>query len=72
MIDLNAVDYAPLDVPEVLLRLFHPRPGIELGAGAPTDARDLLIPVADNVVVGARFHPGGGHRPHHPLLPWQR
>ena len=30
MIDLNAVDYSPLDVPEVLLRLFHPRPELSL------------------------------------------
>ena len=62
MIDRNAVDYSPLDVPEVLLRLFHPRPELS-SAGAPTDARDLLIPVADNVVVGARFHPAAAAAP---------
>jgi pimeloyl-ACP methyl ester carboxylesterase len=57
MIDRQDPDYAILDVPEVLMRLFHPRP--EFGrAGAPPAARDLLIPVADDVVVGARFHPG--------------
>ena len=56
MIDLNPVDYSPLDVPEVLLRLFHPRPELSL-AGARTEAPDLLIPVGDKVVVGARFHP---------------
>ncbi len=62
MIDLNAVAYAPLDVPEVLLRLFHPRPELS-SAGAPTDAQDLLIPVAGNVAVGARFHPAAATSP---------
>jgi pimeloyl-ACP methyl ester carboxylesterase len=62
MVDLNAVDYSPLDVPEVLLRLFHPRAEINL-AGAQPPARDLLIPVADNVVVGARFHPAAADAP---------
>jgi alpha-beta hydrolase superfamily lysophospholipase len=38
-----------------LLRLFHPRPETNLD-DVPAAARDLLIPVADNVVVGARFH----------------
>lgn len=48
-------DYSPLDVPEVSSRLFHPRP-------EPPQARsmgtftDVLIPVADGVVVGGRFH----------------
>lgn len=48
-------DYTVLDVPEVLLRLFHPRPENGLAASAP-GARDLLIPVEDDVVIGARFH----------------
>jgi pimeloyl-ACP methyl ester carboxylesterase len=62
MVDLNAVDYSPLDVPEVLLRLFHPRPEFSF-AGARTEARDLLIPVADSVVVGARFYPAAANAP---------
>ena len=62
MMDLNAVDYSPLDVPEVLLRLFHPRPEIS-PAGVRPPARDLLIPVADNVVVGARLHPAAADAP---------
>lgn len=62
MIDLNPVDYSLLDVPEVLLRLFHPRPEISL-AGARTEAPHLLIPVADTVVVGARFHPAAAAAP---------
>ena len=45
---------AVLDRPEVLLHLFHPRPeppGIYHGT-----AHDLMIPVAPEVAVGARFH----------------
>jgi pimeloyl-ACP methyl ester carboxylesterase len=57
MNDLRGIDYSGLDVPEVLLRLFHPRPESRF-TGEPTSARDLLIPVADDVTVGARFHPG--------------
>ncbi|MGO9578982.1 MAG: alpha/beta hydrolase [Desulfobaccales bacterium] len=62
MIDPTPVDYSPLDVPEVLLRLFHPRPEPRL-AGDRTEAPDLLIPVADHVVVGARFHPAAAAAP---------
>jgi len=44
-----------LDRPEILRHLFHPR--AEGGMFAPPpDARDILIPVEDTVVVGARFH----------------
>ncbi len=57
MNDLCGLDYSALDVPEVLLRLFHPRPESTL-AGPPTSGQDLLIPVAENVIVGARFHSG--------------
>jgi uncharacterized protein len=62
MVDLNVADYSTLDVPEVLLRLFHPRPDIS-PTGAQPPSRDLLIPVAGNVVVGARFHPAAAHAP---------
>jgi len=62
MIDLNPVDYSPLDAPEVLGRLFHPRPESSLGRADPA-ARDLLIPVEDNVVLGARFHPAAEAAP---------
>ncbi len=48
-------DYPALDRPEVLLRLFHPRP--EYGASsAPAGSQDILIPVEDGAAVGARFH----------------
>ncbi|MFZ5448011.1 MAG: alpha/beta hydrolase [Thermodesulfobacteriota bacterium] len=57
MNDLRDMDYTALDVPEVLLRLFHPRPETSF-AGMASSASDLLIPVADDAAVGARFHPG--------------
>jgi pimeloyl-ACP methyl ester carboxylesterase len=57
MHDLRGLNYSALDVPEVLLRLFHPRPESPL-AGAPPSGHDLLIPVADDAAVGGRFHPG--------------
>ena len=62
MMDLNTPDYARLDVPEVLLRLFHPRPELS-PSGANPSARDLLIPVDDHTVVGARFHPAAAAAP---------
>ena len=43
MMDLNTLDYARLDVPEVLLRLFHPRPELS-PSRRPPRARDLLDP----------------------------
>jgi fermentation-respiration switch protein FrsA (DUF1100 family) len=55
MIDISQIDYSILDKPEVLMSLFHPRP--EWG-GAPgrISATDMLIPVAKDVEIGARFH----------------
>jgi len=44
-----------LDRPEILPRLFHPRQ--DLGS-CPPGARDLRIPVAPGVSLGARLHPG--------------
>jgi pimeloyl-ACP methyl ester carboxylesterase len=55
MIDSLQMDYSTLDSPEVLARLFHPRR--EGGAvRSATPVCDLLIPVAQNVAVGARLH----------------
>jgi len=55
MIDLSAIDYSPLDRPEILMFLFHPRP--EWGGSRPGDrVQELLIPVEKNVAIGARFH----------------
>jgi len=48
-------NYAALDRPEVLTFLFHPR--AEAAGHTPADgARDVLVPVADTVAVGGRFH----------------
>jgi len=55
MPDRCEADYAALDVPEVLLTLFHPRPEFRL-SGEAAAGRDLLIPVADDAQIGARFH----------------
>ena len=55
MIDISKIDYSALDRSEVLLLLFHPRP--EQGrAIQKTTAQDILIPVEENAVIGARFH----------------
>jgi pimeloyl-ACP methyl ester carboxylesterase len=55
-------NYAALDVPEVLLRLFYPRPESALG-DPPTSARELFIPVAPGVAIGARFYAAGAEAP---------
>jgi len=62
MNDKSAIDYSALDRPEVLMFLFHPR--AESGAPlqsaeappAPAGRSDILIPVAEDVAIGARFH----------------
>jgi pimeloyl-ACP methyl ester carboxylesterase len=61
MADTQIRNYAALDVPEVLMRIFHPRP--EFLASTPPDAEDLSIPVAEGVAVGARFHAAGPSDP---------
>ena len=56
-------DYTALDKPEVLMFLFHPRRdyGVEphRSSGKGTEVpgvTDILMPVEDDAVVGARFH----------------
>ena len=63
MIDISKIDYSALDRPEVLMFLFHPRSeprpwkASELGPGELIpDQKDHLIPVEEDVVIGARFH----------------
>jgi fermentation-respiration switch protein FrsA (DUF1100 family) len=63
MINVSKIDYSTLDRPEILLRLFHPRPEPQVSRyTAPiTDTlippqKDFLISVEEQVVVGARFH----------------
>jgi hypothetical protein len=47
--------YAALDRPEVAARLFHPRPEVPQGP-AVASGIDVMIPVADGVEIGGRFH----------------
>jgi len=55
MIDRSHSDYAHLDNPEVLIRLFHPRP--EYGSiERVTNTIDMLIPVENKILVAGRFH----------------
>ncbi len=55
MRDTSTIDYSALDRSEVLRCVFHPRAEWTAGtAAAPT--RDVLIPVAEGVVIGGRFH----------------
>jgi len=62
MVATGVQDYSGLDVPEVLLHLFHPRP--ELGLfNPPTSAQELLIPVDPGVSIGGRFYTAGATAP---------
>lgn len=55
MTNSNFSNYSDLDRPEVLMALFHPRP--EGGAFGNADkGLDLLIPVEEDIRLGARFH----------------
>jgi fermentation-respiration switch protein FrsA (DUF1100 family) len=63
MMDNSKNDYTALDRPEVLLFLFHPRPeppASPFRAAKPQiptfKQTDVLIPVEDDVSIGARFH----------------
>jgi fermentation-respiration switch protein FrsA (DUF1100 family) len=55
MNDNTNIDYSVLDQPEILVRLFHPRPEIEW-IEKPESSVDSLIPVEGDTVVGGRFH----------------
>jgi pimeloyl-ACP methyl ester carboxylesterase len=55
-------NYAALDVPDVLMRLFHPRPEAT-SLQEPTTAREILIPAALGVVIGARWYSAGKDAP---------
>jgi fermentation-respiration switch protein FrsA (DUF1100 family) len=59
MKDHSKIDYSPLDRPEVLQYLFHPRREwgwVDSSMATPASARDVLIPVEGEVVIGGRFH----------------
>ncbi len=55
MADNSSTNDSLLDHPYVLMVLFHPRPGYP-GVTPPANAQDVAIPVAENVVIGGRFH----------------
>ena len=62
MSDISNIDYSVLDRPEVLQFLFHPRPELAPPSYPSADAngagagKDIFIPVAEDVEIGARFH----------------
>ena len=51
----NEIHYEILDRPEVLMFLFHPRREVGTSAAVPPDC-DVMIPVAEDVRIGGRFH----------------
>lgn len=56
MIERSNIDYSPLDVPEILMGLFHPRPEYR-SFGKTASAIDVSIPVENNdILVGGRFY----------------
>ena len=61
MVDLPPFDYSALDRPEISARIFYPRP--EFRTFTTTAAKDLYIPVGDEVSIGARFHLAGKEAP---------
>ena len=60
MTDINDSAYAVLDQPLVLQHIFHPRG--ETGAFGLTE-KDIMIPVASGVDIGAAFHKAGKEAP---------
>ncbi len=63
MKDISTIDYSTLDRPEVLMFLFHPRsepavPSFQTAESATRTAeqKDIMIPVQEDVAIGARFH----------------
>jgi alpha-beta hydrolase superfamily lysophospholipase len=55
MMNIPRIEPSHLDHPDILMVLFHPRLEGQ-GPSAPTHASDLMIPVTENVSIGARFH----------------
>ncbi len=63
MNNIPTTDYTALDRPEVLMFLFHPRPESTGPFSETADPqkrasrpKDILIPVEDDIAIGARFH----------------
>ena len=55
MAESGNTDYSILDRPDVLSFLFHPRPELDRVRHVHSGV-DLLIPVEDDIRIGARFH----------------
>ena len=62
MTTTDAPNYVALDVPEILIRLFHPRPEVT-ALSPPTVAQEVLMPVAPGVDIGGRFYAAGALEP---------
>jgi fermentation-respiration switch protein FrsA (DUF1100 family) len=58
MIDITKIDYSILDRPDFLAAFFHPRPEWS-EARQVKRAEDMLIPVEEELFIGARFHRAG-------------
>jgi hypothetical protein len=63
MKDISTIDYTALDRPEILMFLFHPRPEpvgrthqSAESETRTTGPKDILIPVDEDIAIGARFH----------------
>jgi pimeloyl-ACP methyl ester carboxylesterase len=55
MEDFSKTDYSFLDLPEVLMTIFHPRP--ERGiSNVASPVLGVMIPVGEGVSIGGRFH----------------
>jgi hypothetical protein len=61
MVDLPPIDYSALDRPEIAHLIFHPRS--ETPSLANTLAKDIYIPVGEEISIGARFHIAGKEAP---------
>jgi len=61
-IDIPNINYSSLDRPEVLAFLFHPRPESE-NFSTLGNRNDVMIPVEDNIKIGAAFHAAGKSSP---------
>jgi uncharacterized protein len=55
MVDLTKINYLKVDRPEILMLLFHPRPEWATSEPVP-GCYEVMIPVADGVALGAKFH----------------
>ena len=62
MTDLSNGGYSRLDRPEILMRLFHPRPDYGVRERAE-NAFDVLIPVEGDIAVSGCFHMAGKSAP---------